>query len=136
MFRNVAAVVLGLVIGGTVTYFVQMLGNTFYTPPKGATPEEMRTAFLTAPVPVHLLVILSYACGAFFTGLVATLIRKGIELQEALIAGLILTFFTLLSLLTMSGPIWFWVAALAVQVPLCLLGYRVAARVKRRRLTI
>ena len=136
MLRKTAAVIFAIILGGIVIFFMHGIGHQFYPPPVDGTPEAQMAFLRNAPEGLYFFIVLSYIVGAFFTGLFATLITKGIEMNEALIAGLVITFLSFINLLSFSGPWWFWVLALIVHIPMALLGHKVAAKLKRKRLTM
>ena len=115
MIRKVAAISFGAVIAIALIVVVQMIGHAVYPPPPGidaTNPETLKTLVGKMPVAALMLVILSYAVGAFGGGLLAALIARETPMVYALIVGALVLLGTLVNLVAIPHPTWFAIGAI------------------------
>jgi hypothetical protein len=94
--KFIAAVFVGMMLGGLAIWAVEMVGHNLYPPPADidvSNPQNVAKAIADAPMSALLFVVLAYAVGAFIGGLVAQLIKNGPSVLSALTTGLILLIF-------------------------------------------
>jgi O-antigen/teichoic acid export membrane protein len=129
--KFVAAVFVGMMLGGLAIWAVEMVGHNLYPPPADidvSNPQNVAKAIADAPMSALLFVVLAYAVGAFIGGLVAQLIKNGPSVLSALTTGLILLIFGSITLLSVPHPTWMIVAGLAVFLPFSWLGGRLVRK--------
>jgi hypothetical protein len=123
--RRILAVLAGMVAAVVVITLVEVVSGRMYPPPAGVNlqdPEAMRAFAATLPVGAFLMVLLSYALGAFVGGWVAGWrAPTAWPLPPAVIA-LFLTLGSVMNLRAIPHPGWFWAANLVVVVVLPFAG--------------
>jgi len=126
--RRVAAVLVGLLVGFAIIFGVEWIGAKLFPLPPGTDPsndESMRAAMAVLPVEALLLVLVGWILSSLVGGWVAARIA-GRTLQPAMIVGTILLAAAVASMLTISHPLWFWVAGVLVFLPSAYAGARLA----------
>jgi hypothetical protein len=117
IFRNILAIVAAILAGGLVIMLIQALNAKLYPMPPGLDFKDSAAVKQYAnslPVGAFLMVLLSYLVG--FTLAVFLAIRLSVSMPER--QGLLTTMFfgaaSVLNLLSLPHPMWFWIANLAV----------------------
>lgn len=131
MVRKILAVLGGLVSGGIVISLVEMVARQLH--PLPATIKIDDFAALAehaskAPLSAQIAVLIGYALGAITAGFVSTIIAKDGKKIYAIICAVFFLASTIINLSMIATPIWFWVIALLLWIPLSLLGHRLASR--------
>jgi hypothetical protein len=136
--RSIAAIILGGVAASFLIMVLQ-IANTFllFRFPEGVNPwdtESVTTYLKEHGIPTEALlgVLVSYVVASFVGGLVAGLIAGRAPFAHAAAIGMLLTVAGVMNLMAFPHPVWFWIASLAVYVPLALCGGALAARRSRR----
>ena len=118
--KNIAAVLVGLIVGVFVIALVQYMGNTMFpadwpVPEKRADwPEFMKHV----PFMAKLFVIISYALAGFTAGTVATFIQgRTNDFKPTLIITSVLQLFTWMSMISIPHPVWMWIFGTITIVP-------------------
>jgi hypothetical protein len=117
--RNIAAVLIGLIIGVFVISFTQWMGNLMFpcdlpVPEKqSGWPEYM----LHLPFMAKLFIIISYGLGGFVAGTVATFIQGRTDFKPILIITCVLQLFTWMSMTIIPHPLWMWIGGTITIIP-------------------
>lgn len=133
MLRKILAVIGGIVSGSLTVAAVEMLGHYLYPLPKGMKTDDMKTDDMeamkeyipNAPFMALFFVIIAYALAALVVGFVSTKIANDGKNKYAIIGGIIFLIITIVNLVMLPTPIWFWVLGIAVW-GLVFVGYKLA----------
>jgi hypothetical protein len=131
VLRHTVAVVIGVVVAVTIIMLFEGLNSQLFPPPAGldhATAAEMGAWLRTLPTGAFLLVLAGYAFGAF-AGSAAT--ARFAPSRAAHLVGLVGAFLlaaSLMNLVALPHPMWFWVANVLLIVGGAWLGFRLGAR--------
>jgi hypothetical protein len=136
MFKNIIAVVVGVVSGLVLIGLVQYAIGQLSPLPEGVDPNdyEQLSAYLRqAPTSKFLLIILSYFTGAIMSGFVSAGI-KGTSNPKLLayVSGSILLGFGILNMLMLPHPIWFWILSSLIYLPGAYLGYLLTIKLQAK----
>jgi hypothetical protein len=129
--RSILAVGAGLVLANLVIFSVQILIVVIFPYPEGvgrwnADAVKAHIEQHGFPTDVLLFVLAGYALGAFAGGFVAAWIaRRALAVHAGVIAALLMAA-SVMNMLSIPHPIWFWIACLAVFLPFALIGARLA----------
>jgi hypothetical protein len=133
LFRNILALLAGIVAGGITIALIQALNVKFYPrPPVIDFKDQAAMAKYMAGLPVgaFLIVLLSYLVG--FTLAVFLAIRLSVSTPER--QGLLATMFfgaaSVLNLMSLPHPMWFWIANLAVLIVAAMAGGKLGRRAR------
>lgn len=135
VFRNIVAVVLGLLIGGVVNMAIVTVSGKVVPLPEGVNPSDMESlkAVLHLFQAKHFLMpFLAHAIGTLVGAFIAAKIAATNQFRMALIVGI---FFLVGGIeavrMLPEAPIWFDVADLVLAyIPMAYLGYRLASQTK------
>ena len=134
MFRNLIAVVLGMLAGMAVNMSLVLLVMFLHPMPEGVDFSDsaaMPTYFATIPATGFLIVLAAHLGQSFFGGLVAALLSSDSPRVMALIIGVLSLIGGVVNLIDLPHPAWMW-----VEVPGYLLvawfAASLAMRLKRR----
>ncbi|WP_192821145.1 hypothetical protein [Rufibacter sp. LB8] len=131
MFKSILSVLGGTALGVFTIGVIQYLGSQVYPLPAGLTSNDsvaMASYLEQAPAGMLLLVLLAYAFGSFFGGMLGARYAPGKPIGHALAVGIILLLFGITNLWMMPHPIWFVVAAVVVFVPMAFFGGMMSSR--------
>ena len=110
MFRNVLAVVLGVVLAFVLIMIVERLGHAVYPPPTGidfTDPGAVSEYVNSVPAGALLLVLTAWLTGALCGGLLACFIAKNRPAVYASIVGGLVLLGTIINLYMIRHPTWF-----------------------------
>ena len=133
MFRNICAVLVGLVAGMVFNMLIVMLSMVLYPMPEGVgwNDREGLAAYIeTLPATAFLIVMLAHLGQAFFGGWIAALISRKNPMLVAMVIGVLSMLAGLYNLSTLPAPAWMW-----IEVPLYLVAAWAAARLVLARRT-
>lgn len=125
MGRSVIAVLAGIVVGMITISVIQMLGHMIYEMPANLNVEDkvaMAAYMETIPVGSLLMVLLSYASGAFLGGLVAARIAMNKRILHAMIIGVLLLLAGIANFMMLPHPTWLLVGSLISFILMAYLG--------------
>lgn len=131
MIRKILAVIGGLVSGGIVITLVEMIARQLHPLPEGIKMDDFAALAehaSKAPLVAQIAILIGYALGAMTAGFVATIIAKDGKKIYALIGAILFIISTVINLSMIETPIWFWIIALLLWVPLALFGNRLASK--------
>ncbi len=129
--KFIAAVFVGMMLGSLVIWGIETWGHTVFPPPPDLDPtdvDQVTELIANAPVGALLFVVLAYALGSFFGGLIAQLISNGFTIWPALITGLVLLIFGGITLVTIPHPMWMVISGILVFIPMAALGGRLVRK--------
>ncbi len=127
MARRLLAVIGGIVIGVLLIGITQSIFHVLMPPPAGmdmSNPAKMEGYMATMPIWQLFLIFISYTIGAFGGGFAGGRLTEDEPQVIGLIIGGGLTIFTLMTLLEIPHPVWFWFPALMIPIPGARMGVR------------
>ena len=130
MGRRILAVLAGIVTAFVIVALIEGLGYLLFPPPEGMDPMDPESVSAMMDQISHmsmLMVAIAWACAAFGGAFVAGKIGGPPSLIPALIIGGFLVIASIVNLIMIPSPIWFWIAGLLPQLPLAILGGRTGA---------
>lgn len=125
MARRLLAVIGGIVIGVLLIGITQNLLHALVpsTPvPDMSNPDAVAAYIAALPVWQLCLVLFSYGVGAFGGGLAGGQLADDQSKLIGLVIGGGLTLFTMMNLLQIPHPFWFWIPGLLIHTPCAYLG--------------
>jgi hypothetical protein len=129
MFRNIAAVIAGIVTAFVTIMLIDKIGHMVYPPPEGldfTNPDAIRPYLATLPVGAFLFILASSVVAAFVGTLVACYIgTANATLFGAVVGGIVLAA-TIANFILIPHPLWLSLATLIGIVVSTLLAIRVA----------
>lgn len=131
MIRKILAIISGLISGGIVISLVEMVAQQLHPLPTGIKMDDFAALAEHAsktPLPAQITVLIGYVLGATTAGFVSTIIAKDGKKVYALICAILFLLATIVNLSMIATPIWFWIIALLLWIPLVLLGHRLATK--------
>lgn len=131
MGRLLLALLVGVIVNGVLVAGVQLLSGVIHPLPPGVNASDMNQmrdyiASGAVPITAMLMVLLSYAVGAFGGGFVATKLAPNRGLMPALVIGQISLVFIIINLVQIPHPIWMMLASVLVPLPSAWYGGKVA----------
>ena len=136
LWRNVLAVIAGIVAACVVNMGTIVIGGLFIAPPEGAdmTTLDGIKAAMTQMTPMHFLFpFLAHALGTLVGGTVAALTAASHKLTFALAIGVIFLGFGIVMVIMVGGPAWFIVLDLgAAYLPMAWIGGQIGKKVTDR----
>jgi hypothetical protein len=110
IFRNILAVVAGLLIGGAVNMSIIMISGTIIPPPHGAdvtTVEGLKAAMHLFEPKHFIMPFLAHALGTFVGAIIAALIATNHKMRLALIIGMCFLVGGSIDVAILPAPLWF-----------------------------
>ena len=129
MFRNIAAIVAGVVTAFVTIMLVDKIGHMIYPPPEGldfSDPDAIRPYLATLPVGAFVFILASSVIAAFVGTLIACYVgTANPTLFGAVVGGIVLAA-TIANFIAIPHPLWLALATLIGIVVSTLLAIRVA----------
>jgi hypothetical protein len=125
MFKNILAVLLGLVASSFIIFALEILGHIIYPAPANLDLNDMEAlkAFTSsAPPIVFVLVIIAYALGSFVGGIIAAAIAIKNKMTKAITVGGILMGLGAYNLFMIPHPVWTIIISIFLFIPCSWLG--------------
>ena len=129
MARSLAAFFVGMILAMVMLIICQSINLGFYPLPEGIGPEDteaLASHIKNAPNSFLIGVLLSYVCGSFAGGAVATRIAGHTTAGICVGGALMLAGFKTLS--NIPHPLWFAMSSTLIYLPTAWLGSRLAMR--------
>lgn len=123
--RSALAVVAGAVLSIALIAAIEATSNWLYPLPAGLdvnNREAMSSYVATLPVGAFLLVLTAYAVGGFGGGYLAARLAPAAPVKHAAVIAVLLLAASVMNLMAIPHPGWFWAANLIVALALPLLG--------------
>jgi len=115
--RNIAAVIIGLLLGSAVNMMIILMGPSIIPPPDGVdvtTTEGLQTSMHLLGPEHYIMPFLAHALGTFVGALLAATIAVSHRFKIALGIGLIFLIGGFYMVLMLPSPVWFSVLDLFV----------------------
>jgi len=129
MFRNIAAMIAGIVTAFVTIMLIDKIGHMIYPPPEGldfTDPDALRPYFATLPIGAFLFILASSVVAAFIGTLIACYIgTANATLFGAVVGGIVLAA-TIANFIAVPHPLWLSLATLIGIVASTLFAIRVA----------
>jgi hypothetical protein len=125
--RSALAVVTGAAVSIALIAAVEATSNLLYPLPAGldvSNREAMSSYVATLPVGAFLLVLTAYAVGGLGGGYLAARLAPAAPVKHAAVIASLLLAASVMNLMAIPHPGWFWAANLVVALGLPLLGGR------------
>ena len=133
--RNIGAVVIGVLFGGIINWYIGILNVQFFPLPEGMTfislmqDQEAFTAWINSlPQTAFILVLVAHLSQAFFGGYVAAFISKRNVMCVAMVVGGITLLAGLMNMAQIPAPLWLW-----IEMPLYLVVAWYAGKLELKR---
>ena len=134
IFKNILAVLLGLIVGSVVNMAIITMSGSVIPPPNGAdvTTAEGLKATMHLFEPKHFIFpFLAHAVGTFAGALTTALIAFNHKMKLALVIGAFFLFGGIVMIFTLPSPIWFSLAdAVLAYIPMAYLAAKIALKKK------
>lgn len=132
IFRNILAVIAGVVLGGVVNYGIIIISGSIIPPPEGAdvTTSEGIAASIHLWQPQHFIMpFLAHALGTFAGALLAGAIAGSHKMIFALVIGFVFLLGGLAMTFEVPSPIWFIVVDLVgAYIPMAFIAGKLVTR--------
>ena len=128
--RSALAVLAGVAVGVALIAGVEAASARLYPLPAGLdvhNREAMTNYVATLPLGAFLLVLAGYGVGAFGGGYLAARLAPGAPAKHASVIALFLVVASVINLMAIPHPDWFWVANLVVGLAFPLLAGRLGS---------
>lgn len=119
LFRNILAVIVGVIAGGAAVGVIEMLGMAVFPLPADANPQDaewLKANIDKVPLGAMIAVTVAWFAGVLVASTVAGFVAATRKLLLAFIAGDLLLTMTLMMLVTIPHPDWMWPAGIAAVV--------------------
>ena len=129
MLRKILFIIVGILSATVFIYIIESLGHLVYPPSEDLdlkNPDTIKSIMKDVPAGALLFVLLAYALGSFFGGLITAIISKSSKVINAIIVGIVLLIFGLINLLIIPHPVWFTVVSILLYIPCAYIGGKVA----------
>ena len=129
-FRRVLGGLAGLAVALGVIFAVEAVNGTIYPLPQGtivSSRESMRAALATLPAMALVIVLVGWLIAAVAGAYVATKVAGKVPGPAWVLGGLLLAV-TILNLMSVPHPVWFWFPAVLVWPPGIAAGVKLALR--------
>lgn len=131
MLRNVAAVVVGLIVGMAVNMGLITVSWALFPMPEGMdmnVPEQMNAYVSTLPITAFLIIVAAHLGQAFVGGWVAARLGKSYPLVLAMIIGVLSLLGGVANMMMIEHPAWMY-----IEIPLYLVVAYAAGMLEVRR---
>ncbi len=135
IFKNILAVIAGLIIGSIVNMAIVMVSGSVISPPEGAdttTMEGLKESIHLFQPKHFVLPFLAHALGTLVGAFFAALIASNHKMKLALIVGVFFLIGGIINTFMLPAPIWFVILDLvAAYIPMAWIGGKLAMRNQR-----
>ena len=133
--RKIISVILGIVIGGLVGFFIERLGHenlSIYQDVPDMNEVEAFAAFIAnLPLSAWLILLFAHATGTMVAGFIATLFSGETRPTSATAVGAIMLCFAIINIISItSHPVWFKMVEVSMYFPAAILGFRILVKTK------
>jgi hypothetical protein len=130
ILKNIAGIIFGLLIGGSVNMGIIMISDSVVALPEGIDPSNMdslvKNFHLFEPIN-FLMPFLAHALGTFIAAFIAAKIAATYKLLLALSIGCFFILGGIQMAMLLPAPLWFNIADIGfAYIPMAYLGYRLA----------
>ena len=132
ILKNILAIVLGLLIGGTVNTGIIMVSGYIIPPPDGANLTTMEGLQAAMPLmePKHFLMpFLAHAFGTLVGAFIAAKIATNNKMTFAIVIGCFFLVGGIMNIFMLPSPVWFTIVDLGfAYIPIAYLGGKIVLR--------
>ena len=132
ILKNILAIVLGLLIGGTINTGIIMVSGYIISPPAGANLTTMEGLQAAMPLmePKHFLMpFLAHAFGTLVGAILAASMAANYKMRFAMIIGICFLVAGIMNVFMLPSPVWFIILDLGfAYIPMAYLGGRIVLR--------
>ena len=132
IFRNIGAVVLGVIVGAMVNMGIIMISGSIIPPPEGTdltTPEGIAKAMPLMEKKHFIMPFLAHALGTFAGALLAAYVAISSKMGHALIIGLVFLAGGITMVLDLPSPYWFNALDLVLAyIPMAFIAGKIAIK--------
>ena len=132
ILKNILAIVLGLLIGGTVNTGIIMVSGYIIPPPDGANLTTMEGLQAAMPLmkPKHFLMpFLAHAFGTLVGAILAASMAVNYKMRFAMIIGVCFLVAGIMNIFMLPSPVWFTIVDLGfAYIPMAYLGGKIVSR--------
>ncbi len=132
ILKNILAIVLGLLIGGTVNTGIIMVSGYIIPPPEGTDLKTMEGLLAAMPLmePKHFLMpFLAHAFGTLVGAILAASMAVNYKMRFAMIIGICFLIAGIMNVFMLPSPVWFTIVDLGfTYIPMAYLGGKIVLR--------
>jgi len=131
IFKNILAVVAGLVVGSALNMAIIMISGSIIPPPEGVdnTTMEGLKAGMHLFQPKHfILPYLAHALGTFVGALLAAIIAATHKMKFALSIGIFFLLGGIANVIMLPSPVWFTITDLGIYLPMGFLAGKLVVK--------
>ncbi|MGB5228380.1 MAG: hypothetical protein WBN55_08955 [Eudoraea sp.] len=132
IFKNILAVLAGLIIGSFVNMGIIMISGSIIQPPSGAdvtTMEGLKESIHLFEPKHFIFPFLAHALGTLTGAFLATLISSNHKMKIALLIGIFFLIGGITNIVILPSPTWFTIVDLVgAYIPMAWLGFKLAER--------
>ena len=132
MVRNIIAVILGIIIGGSVNMAIITYGGELIPPPEGVNPNDFESIKENFHLyeNIHFVVpFLAHSLGTFIGALIASLIASSHQLKFAFAIGCFYLMGGITMVMMLPSPMWFNILDLGfAYIPMGWLGWKLSGK--------
>ena len=129
ILKNILAIVLGLLIGGTVNAGIIMVSGYIIPPPAGANLTTMEGLQAAMPLmePKHFLMpFLAHAFGTLVGAILAASMVVNYKMRFAMIIGICFLVAGIMNVFMLPSPVWFTIVDIGfAYIPMAYLGGKI-----------
>ena len=132
ILKNILAIVLGLLIGGTVNAGIIMVSGYIIPPPEGTDLKTMEGLLAAMPLmePKHFLMpFLAHAFGTLVGAILAASMAANYKMRFAMIIGICFLVGGIMNIFMLPSPVWFTIVDLGfAYIPMAYLAGKIVLR--------
>jgi len=132
ILKNILAIVLGLLVGGTVNTGIIMVSGYIIPPPEGTDLKTMEGLLAAMPLmePKHFLMpFLAHALGTLVGAILAASMAANYKIRFAMIIGICFLVAGIMNIFMLPSPVWFTIVDLGfAYIPMAYLGGKIVLR--------
>ena len=133
VIRNIAAVILGLLLGSIANGYLISISGKVITPPQGVdvkTLEGLKTGIHLFEPKHFLFPFLAHAIGTFVGATVALLMAASNKFKFSLAIGIIFLIAGIINVVMLPAPLWFnMIDLVGAYLPMALLAHKLVSSV-------
>jgi hypothetical protein len=132
ILKNISAIVLGLLVGGTVNTGIIMVSGYIIPPPEGTDLKTLEGLLAAMPLmePKHFLMpFLAHAFGTLVGAILASSMAVNYKMRFAMIIGICFLVAGIMNIFMLPSPVWFTIVDLGfAYIPMAYLGGKIVLR--------
>jgi len=125
MWKNILAVVAGVLTGMIVIGIVEAIGHMVYPLPEGLDPyntDALKAYMADMPVGALLLVLLAWGSGSFIGGWATAMLASRSIRLFSIIVGVVLLAAGIYNMIMIPHPVWFMILGILIFIPAAYIG--------------